>query len=80
MQLLPALNTQVQHFKRIACMFMLLDLAGRAHFCWLHYQVQTADNQNKQDAGYCALCIDLCGASIWNALSLFPPCFLIYNL
>jgi len=50
-------------------MFMLLDLAGRAHFCWLQYQVQTADNQNKQDAGYCALCIDLCGASIWNALS-----------
>jgi len=28
-----------------------------------------ADNQNKQDAGYCALSIDLCGASIWNALS-----------
>jgi len=22
-------------------MFMLLDLAGRAHFYWLHYQVQT---------------------------------------
>ena len=22
-------------------MLMLLDLAGRAHFYWLHYQVQT---------------------------------------
>jgi len=40
MLLLPALKC-VQHFKRIACMFMLLDLAGRAHFYWLHYQVQT---------------------------------------
>jgi hypothetical protein len=40
MLLLPALK-RVQHFKRIACMFMLLDLAGRVHFYRLHYQVQT---------------------------------------
>jgi len=41
MLLLPALK-RVQHFiYRIACMFMLLNLAGRAHLYWLHYQVQT---------------------------------------
>ena len=40
MLLIPVLQ-RVQHFKRIACMFMLLDLAGRAHFYWLHYQMQT---------------------------------------
>jgi hypothetical protein len=28
-------------FKRIACMFVLLDLAGRVHLYWLRYQVQT---------------------------------------
>jgi hypothetical protein len=41
MLLLSALKRVQQHFKRIACMFMLLDLAGRAHFYWLHYQMQT---------------------------------------
>ena len=40
MLLLPALK-RLQHFKRIACMFMLLDLAGRVHFYWLYYQAQT---------------------------------------
>jgi hypothetical protein len=30
-------------------MFMLLDLAGRAHFYWLP-SLSGADNQNKQDA------------------------------
>ena len=30
MLLLPALK-RVQHFKRIACMFMLLDMAGPVH-------------------------------------------------
>ena len=37
---IPALKG-VQQFKRIACMFMFLDLAGRVHFYWLNYQVQT---------------------------------------
>ena len=37
---IPALKG-VQQFKRIACMFLLLDLAGCVHFYWLHYQVQT---------------------------------------
>ena len=47
---------------------MHVHVAGPGRTCTLLLaSLLEADNQ--QDAGYCALCIDLCGASIWNALS-----------
>jgi len=49
---------------------MHVHAAGPGRTCTLLLaSLSGADNQNKQDAGYRALCIDLCGASIWNALS-----------
>ena len=72
MLLLPALK-RVQHFKRIACMFMLLDLAGRAHFYWLHYQVQTIrTGKMLAIAPYVSTCV--VQASGMHLVSLFPPC------
>ena len=72
MLLLPALK-RVQHFKRIACMFMLLDLAGRAHFYWLHYQVQTIRTSKMLAiAPYVSTCV--VQASGMHLVSLFPSC------
>jgi hypothetical protein len=54
-------------------MFMLLDLAGRAHFYWLHYQVQTI-RTSKMLAIAPYVSTYVVQASGMHLVSLFPSC------